>query len=154
MNVSDGSGGSGKGGSQDFDLNLAPIIDCFTVLITFMLASASFLAVGILDASVASNGPPPPDAKPPALKVDVELGLQKDISLKVNGKTKLEKKLPPLNGEWNSAALVQELTALKRQWPDTRSMTLNAHDDVEYLQVIKIMEAVKPQIPVVLLGGL
>ena len=41
---------------KDFDLNLAPIIDCMTVLITFMLASASFLSIGILDAGVAAAG--------------------------------------------------------------------------------------------------
>ena len=29
-----------ESGGQDFDLNLAPIIDCFTVLITFMLVHA------------------------------------------------------------------------------------------------------------------
>ena len=41
-------------GGQDFELNLASLIDCFTVLITFLLASASFLSVGILDAGVAA----------------------------------------------------------------------------------------------------
>ena len=39
-----------RGGSLDFELNLAPIIDCLVVLITFMLASASFLSISIFDA--------------------------------------------------------------------------------------------------------
>src|SRR5437588_4073509 len=41
---------------QDFDLNLAPIIDCLTVLIAFVLISASYLSVGILEAGVAASG--------------------------------------------------------------------------------------------------
>jgi biopolymer transport protein ExbD len=50
------AGGSGGGSSnnQDFELNLASIIDCFTVLITYMLVSASFLSLGILSVTVAS----------------------------------------------------------------------------------------------------
>jgi biopolymer transport protein ExbD len=43
-------GESGKK-SREFDLNLAPIIDCLTVLITFLLASAAFLAIGQLTAA-------------------------------------------------------------------------------------------------------
>jgi biopolymer transport protein ExbD len=44
----------GGGNSQDADINLAPIIDCFTVLIAFMLVSASFLSIGVLDAGIAA----------------------------------------------------------------------------------------------------
>lgn len=75
MNVSSDESGS-KGGSQDFDINLAPIIDCFTVLITFMLVSASFLAIGIFDAGVEAAGTSAANTKPPA--VHLELSLQKD----------------------------------------------------------------------------
>ena len=39
--------------SLDFELNLAPIIDCFTVLIAFILISASFASINILDAGIA-----------------------------------------------------------------------------------------------------
>ena len=39
-------------GETDFELNLASIIDCFTVLITYLLVSASFISLGILDVSV------------------------------------------------------------------------------------------------------
>lgn len=37
---------------QDFELNLAPIIDCFVVLITYLLVTASFLALGSLDVTL------------------------------------------------------------------------------------------------------
>ncbi len=38
---------------QDFELNLASIIDCFVVLIAFILVSTSFFSIGIIDAEVA-----------------------------------------------------------------------------------------------------
>jgi biopolymer transport protein ExbD len=41
MSANFGGGGNG----QEVELNITPIIDCFTVLITFLLASASFLSL-------------------------------------------------------------------------------------------------------------
>ncbi|RYZ61531.1 MAG: hypothetical protein EOP09_19835, partial [Proteobacteria bacterium] len=60
----------GGAGSLEFDLNLAPIIDCFTVLITFLLVSASFLSVSIFDAGftpVEQMG----DTTPPPITIQV-----------------------------------------------------------------------------------
>jgi biopolymer transport protein ExbD len=56
--ISGGGGSPGrksKGASQDFDLNLAPIIDCITVLIAFILISTSFISIGLLDAGIATE---------------------------------------------------------------------------------------------------
>lgn len=46
----------GSGPSQDFELNLAPIIDCMVVLIAFLMVSLSYLSIQMMDASVASTG--------------------------------------------------------------------------------------------------
>jgi biopolymer transport protein ExbD len=45
----------GSSNSQDVDINITPIIDCFTVLITFLLASASFLSIGFFEVSTPGN---------------------------------------------------------------------------------------------------
>jgi len=45
----------GSSNSQDVDINITPIIDCFTVLITFLLASASFLSIGCFEVSTPGN---------------------------------------------------------------------------------------------------
>ena len=41
-------------GGQDFELNLASIIDCLTVIIAFLLLSSSFVSYGTLDTAVAA----------------------------------------------------------------------------------------------------
>lgn len=149
MNV----GGEG-GNSQDFDLNLAPIIDCFTVLITFMLASASFLAIGILDSGVAANNAASNDQKPASIRIDVELTAQKGIVLRVEGKTKLEKKIAPKGDDYDQAAIVAEIVNLTKAYPDTKGLILSGADDVEYLEIIRMMEALRKYTPSILLGGL
>ena len=58
--------GSSDSQSGDFELNLASMIDCFTVLIAFLLASSSFLSIGALDVSVIGASAPqdnPPNSR-------------------------------------------------------------------------------------------
>jgi len=153
--VNVGDTGSPHGGrSQDFDINLAPIIDCFTVLISFMLISASFLAIGVFDANLATEGPPAANTPPPSLRVDVQLNPKMAIQLKVAGKTKMDLAIPATGEDWDLKALTAEIQKLKEQWPDTKSAVLNAADDVEYKHIVRVMETLKTQLPSILLGGL
>lgn len=144
-------------GGQDFDLNLAPIIDCFTVLITFMLASASFLAIGVFDAATAANtNVPSANQTPPAIRVDVELTGKKELKLRVEGKAKFQKVFPPKEGTYDGTTLVGELKSLKSKFPDTTGFVLTAEDEIEYSQLIGLMEVFRKQVPAlsILLGGL
>lgn len=149
MNISD----SESGRSQDFDINLAPIIDCFTVLITFMLASASFLAIGIFESTLPGPAAASAEPQPNSILLEAELTMSKEIQLRISGKAKLTKKLPAKSGEYDVAGLLSEIENAKRRFPQTNSLILSAADDVEYLQVIRMMEALKPQISTTVLGG-
>src|SRR4051794_30235096 len=120
--MSSGGDGGGRrgGGGQEFDLNLAPIIDCFTVLITFMLVSASFLSIGILDAGVAapSSAAANPNDKPPALLVQVNIDRDQIMELKVSGKLTRTVKLSAVEGKPDYGSLNRELASLKTKYPD------------------------------------
>ena len=54
----------GSSSGQEVDLNITPIIDCFTVLITFLLASASFLSIGFFEAYTPGSSADPSQAEP------------------------------------------------------------------------------------------
>jgi len=41
---------------NEVELNLTPVLDCFTVLITFLLASAGFLSIGFFEAALPGAG--------------------------------------------------------------------------------------------------
>lgn len=150
MNV---NSGGGHGSSQDFDLNLAPIIDCFTVLITFMLVSASFLAIGIFDAGAGAAGQTAAKDAPPPIIVQLELRDQFGMEIQLSGKATDKIKLPAAQGDWDYAGLTRELTNIKTKWPQSDSVILSASDDIEYLQIVKIMEKLRKLTPAVLLGG-
>ena len=138
---------------QDFELNLASIIDCFTVLIAFMLASASFVSIGILDAGVAAASATQTGGAPPSLQLTIALKSDHTAELQVTGKIKRMQSIPALGNEWDYATLSKQLGQLKAQVPDLQAVTLVADNTLPYREVIKSMELIRKTIPVVLLGG-
>ena len=152
------SSGDQGGDSLEFDLNLAPIIDCFTVLITFMLVSATFLSVSILDASVAplitsvpaTATPPPP---PKGVSLAVELLAGGEIELRITGEETRTARMPASGAGWDNGRLVQELNQVKVKWPSTKQLTLSAGEMVEYRELVRSLEAIRGVVPAVLLGG-
>lgn len=133
--------------ATDFELNLAPIIDCFTVLITFMLASASFLSISIFDAGftpVEAMG----DPNPPQITINLNVkDKDRGYELVVKGKENS-------NATYKTPEEVgQALVALKGRFPAADSVTLSADDNVEYDKVVKAMEKIRPVFPALVLGG-
>src|SRR3954465_141066 len=94
-------------GGQDFDLNLAPIIDCFTVLITYLLVSASFISLTALDVGVAAAGQADPNAVQPKtipFNLSVQLAESRAIALKITGGPKsidVTVPVPATAGSWD-----------------------------------------------------
>ena len=134
------------GGSMDFDLNLAPIIDVFTVLITFLLASASFLSVSLFDAGftqVEAVG----DPSPPPITIELKIEGPEKFHLEVKGKTALKETYRDL------ASVTEQLQQLQGKYTKIDSLTLSASDDVEYDQVVHAMEKVRAVMPGIVLGG-
>jgi len=137
---------------QDVDINLAPIIDCLTVIVTFLLASSSFLAIGVLDAGIAA-GVPAPNTAPPSVIVTVELKDAQTMVVKVEGKESRKTEIPSKDGTWDQERLTQELTGLKARFSDLSGLTLAAEETVTYEDVVRNMDTVRKTIPAVLLGG-
>ena len=147
MMTSAPGGGSGKVQSQDFELNLASIIDCFTVLIAFMLASASFLSIGILDAGIAAGGVESTGQTPPSVTLTIEMKKDQSYELKISGKA---------SGTYRAGTpeqLSSQLAQLKSQYSDLSAATLIAEHDVEYKEVVRSMETIRRSMPAVMLGG-
>src|SRR3954454_3668611 len=96
-----GGGGHGKNQSQDFDLNITSIIDTFTVLITFMLASAAFLSIGILDAGISAGGDTTSAAKPPSVNIEISLAKDHSFVVKLTGKAVSTTTVAAKAGAWD-----------------------------------------------------
>ena len=130
---------------QDFDLNLAPIIDCFTVLITYMLVSAAFIQLDMLNVSVAatSDAPPPPSTQPlePPMTLSMELKAGHIAALKVGGKETLEiAVLADAGGNWDYAKMTDQLKIVQGKWPAIKDVSVKAEAAIEYKEIVRVLE--------------
>ena len=143
-----------SGGGQDVELNLAPIIDCFTVLIAFMLVSASFLSIGLLDAGIAAAGPSTDNATPPPVSIEVIIKNELGFQVKVTGKENRTFSVPAKAKTLDLDSLAAQLKPLQEKWKSVTGATISADADVEYKDVIRTMEITRKSFPAVALGGI
>lgn len=139
--------------STEIDLNIAPIIDCLVVLIAFMLASAAYLSIGILDAGVAATGPTS-EEKPPSVNIEVQISRNQNIRVAIKGKTNREIDIKAgQDQQIDLQSFSKEMAQLAQSFPDVKALTLSADDAVEYKDIILTMNEARKHHPAVLLGG-
>ncbi|MGK5086406.1 biopolymer transporter ExbD [Bdellovibrionota bacterium FG-2] len=141
--------------SQEVELNITSIIDCFTVLITFLLASASFLSIGVFDAS--SEAPEAAasaqnEAVLPSIEVVIVLENSHSIIVDVSGKLKKKRALKAQGGDYDFGGLTEELRQLKTSFPDVARAVLSAEDEVTYQTLVMSMEQIRKSFPDISFG--
>jgi biopolymer transport protein ExbD len=136
----------------DFELNLAPIIDCFVVLITYLLVSAAFLSIGMFDVNIGAGESVKTDTKPPAISVYVELDTSKQIKVRVTGKENRSFAIEPKEGSWDFEGAKEQLKALQAKYPEVVGATFSADNTTEWQGIVKGIESVREAFPSVTMG--
>jgi biopolymer transport protein ExbD len=142
-------------GETDFELNLASIIDCFTVLITYMLVSASFISLGVLDVSVPVQASVTQAPLTDPSKIDtlsVRIAEDRSIKLTVKGEQASETVLPPKEGKTDVGAFRAAIESVSAKSPGMDTAMITADPGVEYRELVGAIEAMKPRLPNVAIG--
>ncbi len=152
--------------AEDFELNITSIIDCFTVLIAFMLVSASFVSIAVMDSEVAAGAAQVQDSTPGlnvTLQVQADRSIRIDISGTSHGRGVQKSHVIPSRQATQGAnagerepdytVLTDRLAIMKGEWPEVSSAVLSADSNVAYREVVKTMEVARKAYPSVLLGG-
>lgn len=138
----------GSGGGQEVELNITPIIDCFTVLITFLLASASFLSVGFFEVNTPGQGSDP-SASEPDTEAVIKIKNNHMAELKVKGKKNLTMTFD-LNDKNAMKGIDTEIQKLQAEQLKLNQVLLSAEDEVDYQSVSEVMGHLsKSKLPVV-----
>lgn len=145
-----------EGSDQDFDLNIAPIIDCFTVLIAYLLISASFVSVGFFDVGVSTVSQASAQESPPSSPQElmaVGLGTGRTLEIKLSGPESATVAIPPrAGGERDYIRLLSEVHSIRSRWPALEEVSVNADSQVEYREVIQAIDSLKKEMPKVFVG--
>lgn len=134
-------------GGGSIELNVMPFVDVFSLLTTFLLFSAVFVQIGILEVQVPflSNSNPPDMSKPSR---DIEIKL--DVRAKyIEVQTAYTQ--PPINETKDKydptdkgiEQMHNKLVELRQANLETDKITLFADDDVEYEVLAKVLDATK-----------
>jgi biopolymer transport protein ExbD len=120
------------------ELLLVPMIDIFTVLVTFLLMTAVFSRITIIELdlqSAAAGGIAAPEFR---LEVIVR---KRGIELS-NGKA-LIAAIPNVNGSYDLKTLAELAMALKRDYPDTDDASVLLEPEIAYDHLIQVMDAIR-----------
>lgn len=121
------------------EMMLVPMIDIFTVLVTFLLMTAVFSRVTILQLDLPSANT---SAAPAAPAFRLEVIVRESGFELTNGET-LIAALPKVDGEYDFATLSQLTQQLKRENPDVVDASVLLERSVKYDYLIQVMDTIR-----------
>lgn len=148
----------GKGRKTNVDVNLVPFIDLMSVCIIFLLITAVWTQVSMIQIGSSIYGkksdqevsPPPPRAEIP-FRLDV---LNSGYRIIVGQQSQA---IAKFNGAYNDEALLVELKKIKELYPEKIDAVVTVRDELPYETLIRGMDALLsagfPEISVATGGG-
>jgi len=128
----------------DEELNIAPIMNLFLVLIPSLMASIVLVKVGEIDAPIPkivdkSQVPPRPKKAPFTLRVSI---FPQGLVVESNALPKKKRGITNLpNGNLDLETLHALLVSLKMKYPNEKTISLRPSDSVIYDNIVKVMDA-------------
>jgi biopolymer transport protein ExbD len=131
-------------GYKDIELNIMPFIDIFSMLNTFLLFSAVFLSVGVLEVQIPflSNAPPedPKDSRVFQVSVDVS---KETVEVQTSFTMAPEQlqKFPFPNNKEGIKLLHQKLADVRKMNAATDKATVYSDDDVTWNELSAVLDS-------------
>jgi biopolymer transport protein ExbD len=131
--------GQSAGSRKPVELNLVPMIDIFTVLVTFLLMTAVFSRLVIMQLDLPSSLAEP-GATTPEFRLEV---IVRQEGFELTNGTKLIAAIPKVNDEYDLKTLSELALSLKREYPDANDASVLLELDIEYDHLIQVMDAIR-----------
>lgn len=135
-------GGKGRGRSVNIELNLVPVIDLMSVLITFLLITAVWTQVSMIQIGSSLYAKKDDSQQAPQITPNADIALKVDVKLDgfvLTVGTQIIS-LPKTNGNYDNAGLVAQLQRVKQLYPEKVDGIVSMADDVPYENLINAMD--------------
>ena len=120
-------------------LNLTPMMDVFTVLVVFLLITAVFTSITVMDLSVPTSAGGAAAIKP---NFAIEVIVRKTGLEIANGRS-VEAAIPLKGDKYDLEKLTEMLVSLKARYPEKEDATVLMESKVEYDHLIQVMDSVR-----------
>lgn len=134
-----------RGREEAFDtdimdvLNLTPMMDILTVMVVFLLITAVFTRITIMELNVPTNAGGAALNQP---NVAVEV-IVRTTGLQIANGSSVEASIPKKDDQYDIQMLHEVLTRLKAMYPEKEDATVLMEPDIKYDYLIQIMDAVR-----------
>ncbi len=134
----------GGGGRQTtVELNLVPFIDLMSVCIIFLLITAVWTQVSMIQIGSSIHAPQNPDSAPPPPKKDdalIRVNVDKrGYSVTVGPRVVA---IPKKNNDFDDEGLVQYMKNIKEKYPKKDDVIIALLDDMTYENLIRGMDSI------------
>lgn len=125
------------------DVNLVPFIDLMSVCIIFLLITAVWSQVSMIQIGSSLYGKKSEDVEamkpPPRAEIPFRLDVKRDGYMVVVGQKQVA--VPMINGEYDEVRLISELKMIKELYPEKIDAVITMSDELEYGYLIQGMDA-------------
>ncbi len=120
-------------------LNLTPMMDILTVLVVFLLITAVFLRITIMELSIPTAGGGAAAGNP---NFSIEVIVRSSGLQIANGRT-VEASIPKKDDQYDIELLSKALVRIKQQYPEKEDATVLMEPKIQYDSLIQVMDAVR-----------
>jgi biopolymer transport protein ExbD len=120
------------------ELLLVPMIDIFTVLVTFLLMTAVFSRIAILELDLPSASAAP--VGEPTFRLEV---IVRQEGFELTNGSSLIATIPKRDGKYDLASLTSLAISLKNSYPDADDASVLLEPSIEYDHLIQVMDAIR-----------
>ena len=120
------------------ELLLVPMIDIFTVLVTFLLMTAVFSRIAIVELDLPSAASA--KVSEPTFRLEV---IVRDEGFELTNGRALIATIPKVNGEYDVKTLSELALSLKRDYPDAVAASVLLEPEIAYDHLIQVMDAIR-----------
>jgi biopolymer transport protein ExbD len=130
---------------QPAELDVTTYLNLMVVLVPFLLITAVFSRLAIVELNLPSeSGSPGQDT--PAFRVEV---IVREAGLEISNGSSLIAAIPNVEDEYDFTALSDHMVALKRDYSDIDSASVLLEPQIEYDYLIQVMDTVRSvEVPV------
>jgi biopolymer transport protein ExbD len=120
------------------ELLLVPLIDIFTVLVTFLLMTAVFSRITIVELDLPSSASAA--VSEPTFRLEV---IVREEGFELTNGSALIAAIPKLDGEYDLKTLGELALSLKRDYPDAEDASVLLEPNIAYDHLIQVMDAIR-----------
>jgi biopolymer transport protein ExbD len=124
---------------ESLELDVTTYLNLMVVLVPFLLITAVFSRITIVELNLPSAaGGPSPEA--PAFRVEV---IVREDEVEISNGTAVIAAIPNVDGDYDLPTLSDHIVALKRQYGDLSSASVLMEPQIPYDYLIRVMDVVR-----------